>query len=280
MRPAEWPGIGYLPDDVQAIAGVRVAAALESAAGRAMLAAFGVSDVSSAKVLGLKLTAIDHFVIGANVRALPPRLIAAVYTRGRLQDLRSREAAGRSIEHHGIALLRGKLWANGPEGMTWQADDHMLIAAQLPEDFDHVPAQPQPGVDRFHAPLPDLLTDRLDPAAIAWLVLAADDKTATIGLAASMLPLPPTDRDALSKLQAFAMSLRADGPKVTLTLHVRGRDAAAGDAIAKAVADSLTRAGVDTLRRTGSDEPADWQQVTATTDAKKLAAWLGTLRGK
>src|SRR5439155_3268432 len=41
VPPAEWPGLGYLPDDVQAVAGVRVAAALESAAGRTLLGALG-----------------------------------------------------------------------------------------------------------------------------------------------------------------------------------------------------------------------------------------------
>lgn len=272
--PAEWPGLGYLPEGEQAVAGVRLSAALESPAGRALLGQFGVSDNRQAKVLGVPPSDIETILFGASLRALPPRVTAVVHGRRPIGD-RTRPPSGtvRTTEQHGKTLTRGKLWPNGPDGATWRADDHTLVATLLPEDMDKVPATP-----RVNAPLADLLA-RLDPAALAWLVASVDDNSAVLGLVTGFIPLPPVDREAWAKLQAVAVSVRADDTRLTLTLHVRGRDAAAGDAIATAVADSLTKAGVSVQRRAGSRErPEDWQQLTATADAEKITAWVSGLR--
>jgi len=43
VPPAEWATLGYLPDDVQAIAGLRLSAALETEGGRTILAPLGLS---------------------------------------------------------------------------------------------------------------------------------------------------------------------------------------------------------------------------------------------
>jgi hypothetical protein len=106
--------------------------------------------------------------------------------------------------------------------VTWRPESHILVVSQLPEDFDYVPAKPQAGINRFAAPLPDLLQNRLDPAAIAWLALSVEDKT-TFGLAVTVLPLLPADREALMKLKALAASLRIDGPNLELTAQSRQR---------------------------------------------------------
>src|SRR5436309_1659876 len=70
VPPAEWPGLGYLPDDVQAVAGVRVAAALESAAGRALLGPLGLTPdaVNRSRPLSLAANEVDHLLFGASVR--------------------------------------------------------------------------------------------------------------------------------------------------------------------------------------------------------------------
>jgi hypothetical protein len=275
--PAEWPGLGHLPDDVQVIAGIRVAAAKESASGRAMLAALGISDTNQARVLGLELDAIEHAMIGASLRALPPRVTVVVDKQGRRRITNSGSEIRRVTEHHGKTLLRQRLWPNGPDGVMWEADPHTLVAALLPEDFDRVPAKPQAGLARFAAPLPDLITQRVDPAALAWLVAAVDDKTPVLGLAASMLPLPPAERDAVSKLETLAVSVRANGAKLDLTAHIHSRDAIASATIAAAVTESLTKAGVQAASRV---RPENWQEITVTADADQLTAWIAGLRGR
>jgi hypothetical protein len=273
VPPAEWPGLGYLPEDVQAVAGVRVAAALDSPAGRAALGSLGLSDGGQRNVLGVAPTDVEVVLFGASLRALPPRVTAVVHGRRSLDDRTRPPAAVRITEQHGKSLVRGKLWPNGPDGAVWRPDEQTLVATLLPDDMDRVSAKPRPA-----GPLPDLLA-RLDPAALAWLAASVDENNAVLGLVAGFIPLPPADREAWAKLQEIAVSVQADDTRLTLTLHVRGRDVAAGEAIAAAVAESLTKAGVTVERRAQSRErPEDWHQVTATADAEKIAAWLASLR--
>ncbi len=259
LAPAAWPGLGYLPDDVQVIGGLRIADTLDSAAGRALLARFGLADVKNTTILGIAPVNVDYLMLGASLRMLPPRVTAVVH--GSIGDVPD---SSRTTEQHGKTLHRVKLWATGPEGVIWRADRHTLVAALLPEDFDKVPTQPQPT-----APLADLM-DRLDPAALAWLVASVEPNSPALQFVTPFLP--PADRDAWTKLEGLAVSLRVDGPKLTLTVQLRGNDAAADNAMAKAVAESLTKTGATVERRAGSRErPEDWQQITATAEAAKLA---------
>jgi hypothetical protein len=151
-----------------------------------------------------------------------------------------------------------------------------VIAALLPEDFDNLSATPEPGVGRFTAPLPELLTDRLDPAAVLWLVAYAEPNNAALGLVAGLLPLPPAERDAWTRLEALAVSVRADGPRLVLTASLRGRDAATSEALAQALTKSLATADV-AVKQTAD---GDWRRLTAAADAAKLAGWVDQLRGR
>jgi hypothetical protein len=263
LVPAAWPGLGFLPADVQIVAGVRVADALDSAAGQALLGPLGFTDARKATILGVPPSHVDHLVIGANVRTLPPRLMAVVHG-----SIGEAPGPGQTTEHHGKTLHRIKLWATGPEGAVWRADRRTLVAAQLPEDFDRVPAGPHSAIPHSE------LLDRLDPAALAWLVAKVDANNSALAL---VIPyLPPADRDAWTKLDALAVSLRADGSQLTLTMHLHGQDAAAGNAIAKAVAESFTEAGLAPERSAA----ADWQSLIVAAEADKLAAWWSGLRGR
>jgi hypothetical protein len=266
VPPAEWPGVGYLPDDVQAIAGIRVAAALKSPAGRLVLDQVGVVNGDKPHWLGIAPARVEHLLFGASLRALPPRVTTILHGRDPLP------AAEPTTTQHGKQLRRGRLWANGPDGVTWRPKRHMLVATVLPEDMERVPSESRADVGRFTAPLPELLKEKLDPTALAWLVAAVDGRSPAFGLVASQLPLPQAGRDAVGKLDAFAASARADGQQVSLALHLRGRDGA-GEAAAAAITESLTKAGVPVTQRADGD----WRQVTATAEAEKLAAWI---RGK
>jgi hypothetical protein len=221
-----------------------------------------LANAQKMTILGISPGHVDYLMFGASLRALPPRLTAVVH--GSIGDA---PGPGRAIEQHGKTLHRAKLWATGPEGVTWRADRQTLVAALLPEDFDKVPAMPQA------APLPQLM-ERLDPTALAWLVATVDSNNPAFGI---LVPfLPPAAGDAWTKLAALAVSLRSDGQTLAMTLHLRGRDAAAGDALAKAVVESLTKAGL-TAERTVTGE---WQKLTARADAEKLWSWLASQRGK
>jgi hypothetical protein len=257
LAPAAWPGLGHLPDDVQVVAGIRVADALDSPAGRALLGALGLADAKKTPILGVAPSHVDYLMFGASLRTLPPRVTTVVH--GSIGDA---PVPGRTTDQHGKTLHRVKLWASGPEGAIWRADRHTLIAALLPEDFDKVPAKPQAA-----APLPELM-ERLDPATQAWLAATVDANNPAFGFATPFLP--QADRDAWTKLDALVVCLRADGPKLTLTVQVRGKNVSAGEAIAMAVAASLTTAGLTAERKSDGD----WQKLTTTADADKLTGWL------
>ena len=110
--------------------------------------------------------------------------------------------------------------------------------------------------------------ERLDPAALAWLVASVDADNPAAGIIAGFLP--PAARDTWTKLSALAVSVRADGTKLTLTMHIRGKDAAAGEAAGNAVMESLKKAALAPERTA----KADWQTVNVTTDAEKIAGWM------
>jgi hypothetical protein len=263
VPPAAWPGLGYLPGDVQAVAGIRIADALDSPAGRTLLNALGLPDIKNGSILGIPPRDVDHLLFGTGLRTLPPRVTAVIH--GSLGDAAT---SSRMTEQHGKTLHRLKLWPTGPEGAIWRPDRRTLVAALLPEDFDHVTAQP-----RTTIPLSELITDRLDPAALAWLVANVDANSPAFALA--MPYLPPADRDVWTKLVALTVSVRADGDKLALTVQLRGRNAAAGEAITKVLADSLTKWGAIAMRRPESrEQTGQWQQLTATADADQLTNWL------
>jgi hypothetical protein len=281
---AEWPGLGYLPDDTHALAGVRLAAALESTAGRALLVPLGLAPDAAGRpaTFGLVPTDVEHLVFGASLRAFPPRMTTVIRTRRPVSVDRVRTAlqAGRPTDHNGKELLRGKLWAGGPDGAVWlpgrPGDDRTLIAALLPDDFDKLPPAPRPDAGRFAAPLPELLTRRLDPSALIWLAAATGADNPTLAVLAGLLTLPPADRDAWGQLDSLALSVRADGGKFALMIWLRGHDAAVTGALADAVAKSLTAAGVAVERAADGDGV----RLTATANGAKLTGWVEQLRGK
>jgi hypothetical protein len=280
LPPAEWAGIAYLPDDTHAVAGVRLAAALDSEAGRALLGPLGLAPgaAGQGRMFGLTSGEVDHLVLSASLRALPPRITAVVRTQQALNAdwVSSSIPGGRSVERNGKTLTQGKLWAGGPEGVVGPVDDRSLIVTLLPRDFDKLPAAVRPGVSRFADPLPDLLVRRVDPAALVWLAAYAEANNDALGFVTGLLPLPPAERDAWARIEALAVSVRADGPKLVLTAALRGRDVATSDALAAAIVKSLATAGL-TAERTADGH---WRTLTATADAAALANWLTGLRGR
>ncbi len=277
--PAEWSALGYLPDDVQALAGIRLAAALDTEAGRALLAPLGLSaNANRNPPLGVKPEDIEQLLFGATLKALPPRITTVIRTLAPVDRPRIREAthAERTTDRNGKTLTRGRLWNGGPEGTLWFADERTLVAAVLEEDIDKLPRTPKPGADRFAPPLPDLLTQHVPTDALLWLVAHAAPDNATLPVLLEFLGLPQAEHDTWSRLDSLALGVRAEGNQVTLTAWLRGRDSSATNALADAIERSLKSAEV-AVERAKSGEGL---RLTATADAAALAKWLGQLHGK
>lgn len=274
--PHEWPGLGYLPTDCQAIAGIRMIDAAESPVGRALLSALGLSAeaVSQIRVLGLSPREIDHFVIGANLRALPPRVMAVAHDYQRIDLGRVRQgiAATKDIEHGGKPLIAGRLWSNGLEGLVWKPDQHFLVGAILPDEFDQ--ASSAPGA--LQESIAGIPADRFDAKALAWLAISTEDKNPTMELLTRFLPLPPEEQKTWQQLESLAMSVREDGDKLVMTIQIRGRDVVSSDSIAHSLANSMTKAGIEPKR--SSDD--GWQKLVATMTTDQIAKWVSMLKAK
>ena len=166
--------------------------------------------------------------------------------------------------------------ANGPQGLVWFADDRTVVGGLVKEHFDKLPPQRNPSYGRFPAPLPELLRDRLNPAALIWAVLHIEPDDATAAALIGLLPLPADERAACADLRDLTVSLRADGPRVTLAVQARGRDSAAADRFGDVVEKSLGAAGVLIERK----KDGDWLRLAADLDAEALGKWSGRLQGR
>jgi len=276
VPPHEWPGLGFLSADSQVIAGVRLASAMESAVGRALLGALNLAGdaESQFRILGLAPREVDHLLMSASLRAIPPRVMAVAhdYQRIDLDRVRQHIAASKDVEHGGKRLIAGRLWTNGLEGLVWRVDQHFLVGTLLAEDFDKVSSNLQDN----RPTIANIPADRFDRDSLAWLAANVEANNSTIELLSSFLPLPPAEQKTWQQLESLAVSVRAGGDKLHLTIHLRGRDASASATIGNSLADWMAKAGMNVER----SADGDWQRLTATMDAQQLAKWLGSLRGK
>ena len=211
VHPADLPGVGYLPDDVQLIAGVRVSAARSSEAARTALTALGVAMDDAGRVLGVPADDVDHLIVAASLKALPPRVTVVARTRRpiNMDAVRTALQAGRGSDHNGKTLYDVKLRPKGPDGLLWFANDRTIVGGLVKENFDRLPEPPNPYIGRFPGPLPAILRDRVDAPALAWAVVHVEPDDPTQNVLVGLLPLAADDQAAWAGLQDLAVSLWA-----------------------------------------------------------------------
>src|SRR5262249_39774929 len=154
LKPSALPALGYLPSDVNAIAGFHLAECASQQDGRKFLDVFrsrtampGGPRLDALSVIDWNK--VDHAALGVCFEdRLIPRFTLVVrgrYDRDKL--LHSLKAEPKS---------RGKrtLYSFQPEGLAvnvhlWLPDDQTVVLCQAAEDFDSVPFTASPGIDRF-----------------------------------------------------------------------------------------------------------------------------------
>src|SRR5262245_26363573 len=279
VHPADLHGVGLLPDDVQAIAGVRVSAARASEPARTVLAALSVSMEDGGRVLGVPADDVDHLIVAASLKALPPQVTVVLRARRPVdaESVRTALHAGRSSEHNGKTLYEVKLRPKGPDGLVWIADDRTIVGGLVREHFDRLPPGRNPSIDRFAAPLRVLLRDRIEANALAWAAVHVEPDDPTQDLVVGLLPIAAEQQAALKGLRNLAISLWGEGSDLRLAAHVRGRDAAANDKIGDAVERWLDSIGV-ILNERSSDR--GWVRMTAKEDAKAVSKWLNRAKSE
>jgi hypothetical protein len=258
--PAGQLELGYIPENVRVLLGFDFADLRRTSAGSALLRRLETSEL----LLGVS---VDRCVAGTDLAGLPPRVIVAAVCekgidRGRLEAKGSVRRGGRTLERIALPGMRFEAHIAYP-------DDRTLIGAQLPVDFDAVPAAPRRGVERF-THIGALLSHRLDPKADAWLVVQLEPENATLPALVDLMRLPPAERNIWRNIRGAVLACRATEGELHFTLDEQARDAESTAAIADSLERSLGGVGVVIERTTHGD----WQRLRATLDAKAVEQWL------
>jgi hypothetical protein len=185
LKPAELPGLGYLPESTEAVLAVQVPFLLERLGPEARedparaLAAIGLPQ-SAAELLdrasGVGLKNVDQLVVGLAFadHALPPEVVIVVHAR-RPFDLEgiARQAKAHPEKRDGRTVY-GTRTGQLPEFFWWKAADRVLVATIQARDFKDVPGQPRTGIDHLRPALAATVRDRIDDTSCAWFAATSD----------------------------------------------------------------------------------------------------------
>ncbi len=234
VAPAELPALGYLPPGTNAVVAVHVAEALQTPAGKDLLARLRLGDGSLETWTGLKLADLDHAALGLTLdEQILPRMTLVVRTLRPYDAERVRGAlkAGRGSERGGKTLYRFAPEQFGLDAYLWCAGASTLVVARKPEDFDRIPATPVRGVDHLPEALRSVLTTRLGPSAQVWAAGHVDGWE-KVGAQLLLAPLFGPDWETVRGVRTAGASLLCDDG-VTLDASVRCADEAAATALRK-----------------------------------------------
>ena len=244
-RSRDQEPLGYLPDDTNVMAGVHVAKALETGAGRDVLTQLrlGASDVGLVHLerwIGLGLEDLADVVLGMKVDdRLPPRVTLVVRTRKPYNEAKVRAALkdGQALERRQKQLVRFHADKTPLTATIWLAAPSTLVLGLDPADLDAVPLTPHAGIGHLEEPLQRFLEDPRGAKAHAWVAGHSEhwDRTA---LGTLLGALAGQNLELLKGLRAAEAWVRFD-QAVTVDVECRCAD----DAAAGALAAFLRRAG-------------------------------------
>jgi hypothetical protein len=186
VKPADLPGLGYLPESTSAVLAVQLPVLMErldpnekddpaNALKRLGLPEKMIELLESASGVGLK--EVDHLVVGISFkdRSFPPRFVIVAQTR-RPYDLAAlvRQTKARELRKDGRTLhvVRTSVL---PEVYWWAPNNRILVATIDTGDLRLVPMQPRTGVDGLRPDMVQLIREAVVEDACAWLAASDDD---------------------------------------------------------------------------------------------------------
>ncbi len=235
LPPVEWAALSYLPDHVDFVLGINVAAAEQSDLGKAFLArtnlgnlGFTVHDLEN--TTGLKLADMDHVILGVRVEDL--RTVLVVRTRRPYDAARVRTALKASVRGEGgnrdvyhFTLAKPHLSA-----VLWSPDENTLVLGLSAKDIAAISSPPAAG--RLPGALAELLRQNTTAGDVLWMAGRFDKAAALRELLASHLT--DEERTALAATQEFVFGLEL-GSKVNWAVTVNCTDADGASAVVKAL---------------------------------------------
>lgn len=169
---AELPLLGYLPPDVEQIAGLKVAEMMALSEGKKLL-----TEGKWAPLLqraetwtGQKIEDIEHILVAVQKTSTLPRVIVGVFTRRQLRPAELGQHLKLQVlpKHHAKPTFGMAIEPVG-DMQIWYPDTRTVMAQfslePAPLDFPFPPKTPSENVSPA---LRDLLTQRLGKASLAW----------------------------------------------------------------------------------------------------------------
>jgi hypothetical protein len=186
VKPADLPGLGYLPPSTDAVLAVQVPLLLERLGPEAQqeptraLTALGLPEsvaevIDKATAVGLRN--VDQLVVGLGFEngSLPPQLFVVVHALQPFDlDGLARQAKAHALKKDGRTLYVAKADNLPVQLHWWKAADRVLVATISARDFEGVPLLPRTGLDHLPPAVANLIRDRVAHDACAWLVAASD----------------------------------------------------------------------------------------------------------
>jgi hypothetical protein len=250
VLPSQLAGLGYLPGDVNLIAGIHVAEVGQQPAGKEFLNRFRLANSVDGlhtleKWTGLRLAEIDHVALGVKLEntGLIPRLTMVIRTLQPYDawQLRRDLGAGTATKTGGRTLYRCANAVLLDEAVLWCADDHTLVLNWGDENLTAVPLSPRSGVDHFTAALAAVLRERIDPmareqSAQVWLASnVADWNQTPVTLLRIKGILQEDDWNLLSHVPTLALWAQLE-EGVTLHAACQASDDAAAEKVKETLA--------------------------------------------
>ena len=248
LSPAKLPGLAYLPQDADVVAGVHVTEALETPAGRELLTRSSLASEANGvgqleKWTGLKLEEFHYFVIGLTITEPALKITVVAET----------------IRPFDEAKLRKTLQASSLPDLGLRCpNDRTLIVTWSPKEKE-LPEKPNPATG-LPAPLQTLLKERVGKGSQIWAVGHVEDWDKP--LARLLLATLPQEAQAVVAVKTFALCLQFD-QEATLNGAFECADEAAakkfGESLASHVKDEVKLAKVQqgpwlTIQARGSVE--------------------------
>jgi len=242
IKPSEMPGLGYVPENCEAILAIQLPAFLEKmgpeaqkdpieAIGRLGFPKSLVEAIDSASGVGLKN--VDQMVVGIGFErgAFPPQLFVTVHTREPYDiDALIKKRKGSSLKKDGRTLHAVKN-EGVPEVLLWSPNNRVLVGTLLARDFEAIPMQPRTGTEHLKPAIRLLMMERVAEDASFWFI-ASSDQWAKYVRPYTWLPGSPlTGRndliDPADRLRTVAISLPQDAEKrVAVRIDQKNAEAA------------------------------------------------------
>lgn len=186
VMPGELGGLGYLPDDTDAVFAVHCASLIAEVDAKGWgqtpeaLAKLGLPESVLSypeKLTGLKLSDLHHLVVGVRwSQSFPPQIVVILRTRKAysFESLTSgmRVSAQRNERNRDLYNVENP--AVGLSLVWWPANDRTLIVGLDAESLKDIPDESKPGIDHLRADLKERIRSRLAPETLIWLAGRGD----------------------------------------------------------------------------------------------------------